>query len=80
MIRRCFSQAHRLYRQKGKIMWLIMAVLSAVFAGVTSILAKCGIRKTDSDTATALRTLVVLLFSWVMVLIVVLQKQYPISM
>lgn len=51
-------------------MWLIMAVLSAVFAGVTSILAKCGIRKTDSDTATALRTLVVLLFSWVMVLIV----------
>lgn len=48
-------------------MWLIMAVLSAVFAGLTSILAKCGIRETDSDVATALRTGVVLLFSWVMV-------------
>lgn len=47
-----------------------MAVLSAFFAGLTSILAKCGIRKTDSDIATALRTVVVLLFSWVMVLIV----------
>ena len=47
-----------------------MAVLSAVFAGLTSILAKCGIRKTDSDVATALRTVVVLLFSWIMVIIV----------
>jgi len=45
-------------------MWLMMAVLSAVFAGLTSILAKCGIRRTDSDLATALRTVVVLLFSW----------------
>ena len=52
------------------MLWLVMAVLSAFFAGVTSILAKCGIRKTDSDLATALRTVVVLLFSWVMVLIV----------
>lgn len=51
-------------------MWLLMAVLSAVFAGLTSILAKCGIRKTDSDVATALRTVVVLIFSWVMVWIV----------
>ena len=48
-------------------MWLMMAVLSAVFAGVTSILAKCGIKKTDSDVATALRTVVVLAFSWLMV-------------
>ena len=48
-------------------MWLLMAVLSAVFAGVTSILAKCGIKKTDSDVATALRTVVVLAFSWLMV-------------
>ena len=48
-------------------MWLIMAVLSALFAGVTAILAKCGIKKTDSDVATALRTMVVLLFSWIMV-------------
>ncbi len=51
-------------------MWLMMAVLSAFFAGVTSILAKCGIKKTDSDVATALRTMVVLLFSWIMVSIV----------
>ena len=50
--------------------WLLMAVLSAVFAGLTAILAKCGIRKTDSDLATALRTVVVLLFSWIMVLVV----------
>lgn len=51
-------------------MWIIMAVLSAVFAGLTSILAKCGIKKTDSDVATALRTIVVLVFSWIMVFIV----------
>lgn len=50
-------------------MWLIMAVLSAFFAGVTSVLAKCGIKKTDSDVATALRTVVVLIFSWIMVFI-----------
>lgn len=47
-----------------------MAVLSAVFAGLTAILAKCGIRKTDSDVATALRTVVVLAFSWIMVFVV----------
>lgn len=51
-------------------MWLIMAVLSALFAGVTSILAKCGIKKTDSDVATAIRTIIVLLFSWGMVFLV----------
>ena len=51
-------------------MWLIMAVLSAVFAGVTSILAKCGIQNTDSDIATALRTIVVWVFAWAMVFIV----------
>lgn len=51
-------------------MWFIMAILSAFFAGITSILAKCGIKKTDSDLATALRTIVVLLFSWLMVLVV----------
>ena len=48
-------------------MWLIAACLSAFFAGLTAILAKCGIRKKDSDVATALRTFVVLLFSWAMV-------------
>ena len=52
------------------MLWLIMAILSAIFAGLTSILAKCGIRKTDSDLATALRTIVVLIFSWIMVFIV----------
>lgn len=51
-------------------MWLVMAILSAVFAGITSILAKCGIKKTDSDVATALRTVVVLAFSWLMVFVV----------
>ena len=52
------------------MLWIIAAILSAVFAGLTSILAKCGIKKTDSDLATALRTVVVLLFSWVMVFVV----------
>ena len=51
-------------------MWLIMAGLSALFAGLTSILAKCGIKKTDSDVATALRTVIVLLFAWIMVFVV----------
>lgn len=51
-------------------MWLFMAVLSAFFAGVTAVLAKCGIKKTDSDLATALRTIVVLVFSWIMVFVV----------
>lgn len=51
-------------------MWLLMAVLSAFFAGVTAVLAKCGIKKTDSDLATALRTVVVLVFSWLMVFVV----------
>ena len=50
--------------------WISAAVLSAFFAGLTSILAKCGIKKTDSDLATALRTIVVLIFSWIMVFIV----------
>ena len=47
--------------------WIIAAISSAFFAGLTSILAKCGIKKTDSDLATALRTSVVLIFSWIMV-------------
>ena len=46
-------------------MWIIFAFGSAFFAGITAILAKCGIRKTDSDIATALRTVVVLVFSWI---------------
>lgn len=49
-------------------MWIVFAFGSAIFAGLTAILAKCGIRKTDSDTATAIRTIIVLIFSWIMVL------------
>ena len=52
------------------MIWIIAAILSAVFAGLTSILAKCGIKKTDSDLATALRTVVVLAFAWIMVFVV----------
>ena len=51
-------------------MWLIAAVGSAIFAGLTSILAKCGLSDTDSDIATALRTIVVLVFAWLMTAIV----------
>lgn len=51
-------------------MWLFAAIGSAFFAGLTSILAKCGIKNTDSDVATAIRTGVVLLFSWIMVFVV----------
>ena len=50
-------------------MWLLFAAGSAFFAGVTSILAKCGIRRTDSTVATAVRTVVILIFSWIMVFI-----------
>ena len=50
-------------------MWIVFAVLSALFAGLTSILAKCGIRKTDSNVSTAIRTIVVLAFSWLMVFV-----------
>ena len=45
-------------------MWILAAALSACFAGLTAIFAKCGIKKTDSDVATAIRTVVVLAFSW----------------
>lgn len=50
-------------------MWVVFAFGSAFFAGITAILAKCGIRKTDSTVATAIRTIVVLAFSWLMVLV-----------
>ena len=56
-------------------MWILFAFGSALFAGLTSILAKCGIRQTDSTVATAIRTIVVLLFSWLMVWIVGSQSQ-----
>ena len=51
-------------------MWILYAFFSAFFAGITSILAKCGIKKTDSTLATAIRNIVVLIFSWLMVYIV----------
>lgn len=51
-------------------MWIAFAVGSAFFSGLTSILAKCGIRTMDSTVATAMRTLIVLAFSWLMVFIV----------
>lgn len=51
-------------------MWLAFAAGSALFSGLTAILAKCGIRTTDSNVATAIRTIVVLAFSWLMVLVV----------
>lgn len=50
-------------------MWVIYAFGSAFFAGITAILAKCGIKKTDSSLATAIRTIVVLLFAWLMVFV-----------
>ncbi len=51
-------------------MWIAFAFASALFAGLTSILAKLGIKETDSTVATALRTIVVLIVSWLMVLVV----------
>lgn len=56
-------------------MWLFYAIGSAFFAGVTSILVKCGIRKTDSTVATAVRTIVILVFSWIMVFVAGSQDQ-----
>ena len=51
-------------------MWVLYAVGAAFFAGITAILAKCGIRETDSTVATAIRTVVVLIFAWLMVFVV----------
>lgn len=51
-------------------MWLLYAFGSALFAGITAILAKIGIKNTDSNVATAIRTIVILIFSWFMVFVV----------
>ena len=56
-------------------MWVLYAFGSALFAGLTAVLAKCGIRKADSTVATAIRTIVVLVFSWLMVFLVGSQSQ-----
>ena len=58
---------HVIEQKEAFPMWLALACASAFFAGITSILAKCGIRETDSTVATAIRTIVVLVFAWVMV-------------
>lgn len=60
----------RLYR-KNEVsnMWLVFAFASALFAGLTAILAKIGIKNTDSGVATAIRTIVILIFSWIMVFV-----------
>ena len=50
-------------------MWVLYAFGSALFAGLTSILAKCGIKKTDSNVATAIRTIVVLIMAWIVVFV-----------
>ena len=55
-------------------MWIALACGSAVFAGLTAILAKCGIRRVDSNLATALRTVVVLAFAWLMVYVTGVQQ------
>ena len=55
-------------------MWVLFAAGSAFFAGVTAILAKCGIRQTNSTVATAVRTEVVLVFAWLMVFVTGTQK------
>ncbi|MEG2017643.1 MAG: EamA family transporter, partial [Clostridium sp.] len=51
-------------------MWIVFAFGSALFAGLTAILAKIGIKNTDSNLATAIRTVVILIFSWLMVFVV----------
>lgn len=56
-------------------MWILYALGSAFFAGVTSILAKVGVKDVDSHVATAIRTIIVLIFSWVMVFIIGSQSE-----
>ena len=56
-------------------MWIVFACGSAFFAGITAVLAKCGKKKTDSTVATAIRTIIVLIFSWLMVFVADSQSQ-----
>lgn len=51
-------------------MWILFAFGAALFAGVTAILAKIGIKNVDSNVATAIRTIIILIFSWLMVFVV----------
>ena len=57
-------------------MWLVCAFGSAIAAGITAILAKIGIKKINSNLATALRTIVVLFFAWIMVFITGAQHSF----
>lgn len=58
-------------------MWILYAAGSAFFAGITSILAKCGIKQTDSNVATAIRTVVILIFAWLIVLLTGSWREIP---
>ena len=71
----CFIIEENVGSGRERKMWVLFAFGSALLAGLTSILAKCGIRKTDSSLATAIRTVVVLAFSWGMVFLVGSQSQ-----
>jgi transporter family protein len=55
--------------------WLIFSILSAIFAALTSILAKVGIKNVDSNLATAIRTIIILIFAWGIVFFQGTQKQ-----
>src|SRR4051794_40107270 len=59
--------------------WLPWAILSAVFAGLTAILAKVGVKNVDSNLATAIRTSVVLLFAWLVAWVSNRQPQQPLT-
>ena len=63
------------HAQKG---WLMYALLSAIFASLTAILAKIGIQNVDSQTVTALRTIVVMVMAWIVVLVT--QSYQPLHM
>ena len=63
------------FKERGFIMWLFYAIGSAFFAGITAILSKVGIQNVNSNLATALRTVVVVIFAWIMVFIVGTQNQ-----
>ena len=66
----CYNQIDKSeFAEAKEIMWLVFAILSAVFAALTSILAKVGIEGVDSNLATAVRTVVVVAMAWIMVFI-----------
>lgn len=61
----------------GKNMWILFAILSAVFAAATAILAKIGIQDMNSNLATAIRTVVVLVMAWGIVFFTGVQHEIP---